>query len=70
MMMMPASFLALLSNWQSPRDSRAELHLRDPWLRALVLERGGGCELLLLNTHMDIIHRVRMMVYFFSSYSI
>lgn len=70
MMMMPTSFLALFSNWQSSVDSRAQLHLKDHWLKTLVLKRGDGWEVLLLNTHMDIVHGLRVMAYFFSSYSI
>ena len=69
-LMMPTSFLALLSNWQLPVDSRAQLRLKDHWLKALAIKRGDGWEVLLLNTHMDIIHWLRMMAYFFSSYSV
>lgn len=51
---MPTSFLALLSSWQSPVGSRAQLHLKDRWLKAPVLKRGDGWEVLLLNTHMGV----------------
>lgn len=67
---MPTSFLALLSNWQLPVDSRAQLHPKDRWLKSLVLKRGDGWEVLLLNTHMGIIHGLRVTAYFFSSCSI
>lgn len=67
-MMMATSLLALLSNWQSPVDSRAQLHLRDSLLKALVLKREDGWEVLLLNTHMGIVLGLRMMASF-SSYN-
>lgn len=60
----------MLSNGQSPVDSRAQLHVKGRWLKALVLKRGDGWEVLLLSAHMDIIHGLRMAAYFFNSYSI
>lgn len=68
-MMTRTSFLAWLSEWQWSMDSRAQLPLKDGWLKALALKRENGWEVLLLNSHRHIIHGLRIMAYFFSSYS-